>query len=221
MELFTYFHGLAEQRRAHPTDDIVSMVVHGTVDGAPLPPVELLSYYFLLVVAGHETTTNLLGNTFLQLALRPHLRKELVAQPALIPDAVEEFLRWDSPTQGLSRTVVGEVEMHGTKLRPGEKVHLLFAAANRDERTFERPDELDIRRDPNPHLSFGHGIHFCLGAKLARLEMQVALEEVLRRIPDFDLACEHVERLPSPLLRGVERLPLALERRAVARIAKS
>ena len=117
--------------------------------------------------------------------------------------------------------MVREVDLHGTKVLPGEKVHLLFAAGNRDERAFVRPDELDVRRDPNPHLSFGHGIHFCLGAKLARLEMQVALEEVLGRIPDFDLACEHVERLPSPLLRGVERLPLAFESRPAAHRQRS
>ena len=218
--IYAYFGDLLEERRRRPGRDLVSALLAARLDGEALGEADLRAFCFLLVVAGHETTTNLLGNTFLQLALRPDLRKELAAQPALIPDAVEEFLRWDSPTQGLSRTLVRDVELHGAKLRPGEKVHLLFAAGNRDERAFERPDELDIRRAPNPHLSFGHGIHFCLGAKLARLEMQVALEEVLGRIPDFELACDHVERLPSPLLRGVERLPLAFEPRPVARAAK-
>jgi hypothetical protein len=211
--IYAYFGDLLEERRRRPGRDLVSALVAARLDGEALSEDDLRAFCFLLVVAGHETTANLLGNTVFELARRPDLRKELATGPELIPGAVEEFLRLEGPTQGLTRTVVREVELHGTKLRPGERVHLLFAAANRDERVFERPDELDVRRDPNPHLAFGHGIHFCLGAKLARLEMQVALEEVLARIPDFELACERVERLPSPLLRGVERLPLAFEPR--------
>ena len=208
--IYAYFGELLEERRRRPGSDLVSALLAARLDGEALGEQDLRAFCFLLVVAGHETTTNLLGNTFVQLALRPELRRRLAADFALVPDAVEEFLRWDAPTQGLSRTLVREVELHGRKLGPGEKVHLLFAAGNRDERAFERPDELDIHRSPNPHLSFGHGIHFCLGAKLARLEMQVALEEVLARIPDFELGCAHVERLPSPLLRGVESLPLSI-----------
>jgi hypothetical protein len=204
-----YFGELLAERRRVPRDDLVSALVAARLEGQALGEEDLRGFCFLLVVAGHETTTNLLGNGFLLLAERPELRKELAADPSLIPGAVEEFLRYESPVQGLSRTVVREVELHGAKLRPGDKVHLLFAAANRDERAFERPDALEIRREPNPHLAFGHGVHFCLGAKLARLEAQVALEELLRRIPDFELACERVERLPSPMLRGVERLPVA------------
>jgi cytochrome P450 len=217
--IYAYFGELLAERRRRPANDLVSALLAARLDGEALGEKDLRAFCFLLVVAGHETTTNLLGNAFVQLALRPELRRRLAGDFSRIPDAIEEFLRFDGPVQGLTRTVVRDAELHGVTLHPGEKVHLLFAAANRDERAFERPDELDVERSPNPHLSFGQGIHFCLGAKLARLEMQVALEEVLGRVPEFSLACDRVERLPSPLLRGVERLPLAFGRPAAARAA--
>jgi hypothetical protein len=206
--IYAYFAQLLEARRREPRADLVSALLASRVEGRALGESELLGSCFQLVVAGHETTTNLLSNAVIVLSRHPDLRQRLATEPARIPDAIEEILRFDAPVQGLSRTLTRDVRLHGRVARAGERVHLLFAAANRDERAFEAPDELDIERSPNAHLSFGFGIHFCLGAHLARLEARIALAALLERIPDFELESDAVRRLPSLMLRGAETLPL-------------
>jgi len=209
MELYRYFGTLLEERRAAPRDDLTSALLAAEVDGRALTEDELLGFCFLLLIAGHETTANLLGNALLALGRDPGARAALVRDPALLPTAVDEFLRWDAPVQGLARTVTHDVELHGQRLRPGEKVLLLFGSANRDERHFADPDRLILDRRPNAHLAFGHGTHACLGALLAETEARVGLELLLARLPEYEVVEAGVERLHSGPIRGLARLPVA------------
>jgi hypothetical protein len=163
-----------------------------------------------LLVAGTETTTSALGNAMLLLERHRDARELLIEDSSLIPAAVEEILRFDSPVQGLSRIVRRDVEIRGQKISEGARVHLLFAAANRDPRVFDEPDRFDITRSPNNHLAFGLGIHFCLGASLARLELKVGLEELLARAPDYQLSVDRLQRLASDTNRGFSKLPTVL-----------
>ncbi|MQA17593.1 MAG: cytochrome P450, partial [Pseudonocardiaceae bacterium] len=171
--LYEYFAAVIKQRREHPGEDLVSALVQAEVHGQRLNDEELLGFCLLLLVAGHETTTNLLANATVHLAQHPDERVRLADNPTLLPDAVEELLRYDSPVQGLSRTLTHDLTLHGTQMRAGETVLLLFGSANRDDRVFPDPDRLDITRKPERQVAFGHGIHFCLGAALARLEGRV------------------------------------------------
>ena len=175
-----YFGEIIAARRAEPADDLVSALVDAAVDGERLSDEEILGFCFLLIVAGTETTTNLLGLGVLALADAPDQRALLLGDPALIGGAVEEMLRWGSPVQGLARTTTEPVRRHGVEIPAGAKVQLLFGAGNRDEREFAEPDRFDVRRPIDRHLAFGHGVHFCLGAALARLEARVVFEELLR-----------------------------------------
>lgn len=206
--IYGYFTQLLDERGARPQDDLISALLAARVEGTALTRDQLLGTCFQLVVAGHETTTNLLSNTFVLLCRDRELRRRLIEEPSLLPSAIEEILRFEAPVQGLSRTLTRDVSLHGETMREGDKVHCLFAAANRDERAFERPDQIEPDRSPNPHLSFGFGIHFCMGAHLARLEARIAIATLLERLPDFELQSERVERLPSLMLRGVEKLPV-------------
>jgi cytochrome P450 len=208
MELYRYFGGLLAERRAAPRDDLVSALLAAEMDGRALTEDELLGFCFLLLIAGHETTANLLGNAFLALARHPDARAGLARDPGGLTTAVEEFLRYDAPVQGLARTVARDVEVHGRRLHAGDKVLLLFGSANRDERRFAEPDRLILDRRPNPHLAFGHGTHACLGALLAEMEARVGLELFLARIPDYDVVDGEVERLHSGPIRGLARLPI-------------
>ena len=207
-ELTDYLAQVFEERRRAPRNDLISVMLAPPGDGEQtLSHDELLGLCFLLLVAGTETTTSALGNAMLLLERMPEVRKQLIENPSLLPSAVDEILRFDSPVQGLSRVVRRDVEMHGQKIPEGSRVHLLYAAANRDPRVFPDPDRFDPARSPNNHLAFGFGIHFCLGASLARMELQVGLEELLRRAPDYHLLTEGLERLPSDTNRGFGRLP--------------
>jgi hypothetical protein len=209
MELYRYFGGLLAERRAAPRDDLVSALIAAVVEGRALTEDELLGFCFLLLIAGHETTANLLGNALLALARHPDARAVLARDPSGLTTAVDEFLRYDAPVQGLARTVTQDVELHGRRLRAGEKVLLLFGAANRDERCFPEPDRLILGRRPNPHLAFGHGTHACLGALLAETEARVGLELLLARLPEYEVVERGVERLHSGPIRGLTRLPVA------------
>src|SRR5262249_33257031 len=162
-------------------------------DGRKLTLPELLGFAILLLIAGNETTTNLVGNATVLLDRHPDQRRRLVEDPGLIARAVEEVLRYDSPVQGLERGRTEELEDQGRATPKGSKLFLLIAAANRDPRRVPEPERFDVGRWPNRHLAFGFGTHFCLGASLARLETRVAWEELLRRIPEFHVAAP-VER---------------------------
>jgi cytochrome P450 len=203
-----YFAGIIAERRSRRRDDLVSQLLDATVGGPHLADEEVLGFCFLIIVAGTETTTNLIGNGTLALATHPNERSKLLADRSLVASAVEEMLRWDSPVQGLARTTTCDVELHGTVIPEGERVQLLFGAANRDEREFEAPDRFDVGREIERHVAFGHGVHYCLGAALARLEGRVVFEELLARIPDWHVDPTGVEWIHSSSVRGPARLPL-------------
>ena len=186
-EIFAMFEPVLAARRREPADDFVSVLLEATVDGRPLTHEQLLGYCLHLVVAGNDTTANLIGTGTVHLAHNPALRAQLVAEPARIPDFVEEMLRFDGPVQMLFRTTVVPVELHGVVIPAGAPVELYWGAGNRDERQFNDPDAFVLGRPELPHLAFGHGVHFCLGAHLARLEARVAFEELLALAPDYRL----------------------------------
>ena len=179
---------LYEARRAEPKDDLMSIWANAAVDGQPMGVEEALNEAILLVDGGAETTRSTIGQTVLALCQFPEERAKLVAQPDLLRTAVEEFIRWASPILNMRRTVTADHELHGHALHAGEQVLLMYPSANRDERVFDSPDTFDVTRKHNHHVAFGFGTHFCLGANLARLELRILFEELLRRLPDFRLA---------------------------------
>jgi len=180
-EMALYFLSLIAQRRSVPQDDLITALIEAEVDGEHLPDMELLGFCILLLVAGHETTTNLIGNAILCFDEHPHVMDELRAEPALLPSAIEEVLRYYSPVKSLGRIATVDTVLRGQHIKAGQFVLPIFSSANRDEEQFPNANTFDIRRIPNRHIAFGHGIHFCLGAPLARLEARIALGAVLER----------------------------------------
>ncbi len=205
LELFGYFTKLIAERRAHPRDDIVSHLAGAKVNGKYLPDFELLSYFFLLVLAGNETTRNATSGGLMALIEHPAEWERLRSDPSLIDSAVEEILRWTSPVIQFARTPVEDFELRGRKIRAGERLGLFYPSANRDEEVFDDADRFRIDRMPNPHLAFGIGEHFCLGANVARLELRLIYRELIRRIDRIELAAPP-ERLVSNVVGGVKHL---------------
>lgn len=209
-ELMAYFRGLIAERRARPADDLLSALVRAEENGTILSEDELLATCVLLLFAGHETTTNLIGNGLLALLRHPEQLARLRREPALLGGAVEELLRYDSPVQGTARRATAELELRGQRIGVSEYLLLLLGAANRDPAHFSHPDQLDITRADNRHLAFGHGPHFCLGAALARLEARITIGSVLERCAGLELAGVPTRR-PHFYLRGLTSLPVAFE----------
>lgn len=203
-----YFAAFGAELRENPRDDLMSALVHAEEDGDGLSLEELMANAMLLLAAGHETTTNLIGNGLLALLRNPEQLQRLRQDPQLAGTAVEEFLRYDSPAQLVARLAVTEMEVAGQALPPGTVVGYLLGAANRDPRQFENADQLDVGRQNNKHLSFAHGIHFCLGAALARAEGEIALTAILDRLGNLQLAAAEVRFAPNFTLRGLESLPV-------------
>jgi len=210
-ELEAYLRGVFERRRREPRQDLISLLLSPSDEGPALDERSLLGLCFTLLVAGTETTTSALGNAMWLLEQRPELKRRLAANPAAIPAAVEEILRFESPVQGLSRVASRDVTLHGRTIPKGARVHLLWASANRDPRAFPDPDRFDPERTPNNHVAFGFGIHFCLGASLARTELRIGLEELLARAPAFRLDTAGLRRLPSDTNRGFGALPIRID----------
>lgn len=208
--IFDYFRKVIAARRTNPRDDLVTALVHAEVDEHKLADDEILGFCALLLIAGNETTTNLLGNAATVLAAHPDVRAEIVANTALLPNAIEEVLRFEGPVPTLTRTTTTDVEIRGHTIGAGEKVMLLLAAANRDPRVFEDADRFDIHRVGRKHIAFGSGIHFCMGASLARLEARVALEELLCRFPEYSLTAGTLFYFNTPSIRGPKALPVRL-----------
>jgi hypothetical protein len=206
--LVRYFADDLARRRRVPGDDLVSALLDAEVDGERLADDEIVGFCFLLVIAGIETTTKLLGNALVLLARHPDQRAFLAARPEGIADAVEEVLRYDTSTQMLARVLTRDVELHGVTLPEGHKGLLLFGSANRDERRWTEPDRFDIGRNPAGHLAFGHGIHHCLGAALARLEGRIVLEELVGRTCEWQIT-EPATRWASAEVRGPASLQLS------------
>jgi pimeloyl-[acyl-carrier protein] synthase len=203
-----YLADVVARRRSEPGDDLISALIAVEERGDVLSERELVVMLVLLLIAGHETTVNLIGNGVLALLRNPDQLALLRSRPELLTGAVEELLRWDSPVQLTGRVVGEDCELGGRTLRRGEFVLTLLGAANRDPAQFSDPDHLDLTRDPNQHFSFGRGIHFCLGAPLARLEGRLAIGSLVRRFPDLRLDGEPV-RSETITLRGLRSLPLA------------
>lgn len=208
MQMIAFLRDVVRARRREPRDDLISALVAAQEGGSGLTEDEILATILILFGAGHETTTNLIGNGVLALLRHPEERARLAADPALLPSAVEELLRWDSPVQATSRTLSEPFEAHGVRVPAGREIGLLLGSANHDAAQFDSPGTLDIGRRDNRHLSFGLGIHFCLGAPLARLEGQVAIGVLLARFPGLRLATDALVWRPGFLFRGVEALPL-------------
>jgi cytochrome P450 len=211
-ELYVYIIEIAGLRRKEPRQDLVSVLVQAQEGDAELTDAEVVMFAILLLAAGNETTTNLIGNAVLALLRHPDQLAAVRRDLALVPNVVEETLRWDSPVQALFRLATTDVEFAGEKIPSGSIVLPVFAAANRDDDQFEDAARFDIHRDTQGHLAFGFGAHFCLGASLARLEAKIALETLLRGFPDFEIAsgqAGRVEYIDSFLLRGPKRLTLS------------
>jgi unspecific monooxygenase len=209
-EFAGYFFDLLAERRRNPGDDLLSGLVRVEEAGSTLTEGELLSTCILLLVAGHETTVNLIAGGVLALLRDPDQRAVLAADPGLDRSATEELLRHVSPVQLTGRTMLEPVEVDGVTFDAGDFVMLLVASANHDPEAFDHPDRLDLGRSPNNHLGFGFGIHHCLGAPLARLECQIALRTLLTRAPDLALAVDDVVWKRNVVLRGMEALPVAM-----------
>ena len=209
--LTEYFRDLVRIRRSAPRDDLLSGLIAAEEHGDRLTEDELLGTCVLLFFAGHETTVNLIGNGTLALLRHPVELERLRAEPALLPNAVEELLRYDSPVQRTGRTVLEEVEIGGHVLQAGYRVNLLLGAANRDPAQFSDPDRLNVTRpNASQHLSFASGIHYCVGAPLARLEAQLAIGALLRRFPDLRLAIVSPAWRRTFVLRGLTALPVSV-----------
>ncbi|HVX19694.1 MAG TPA: cytochrome P450 [Acidimicrobiales bacterium] len=203
-----YFIDLIAVRRNDLGDDLLSALIAAEEDGDRLNETELHSTLVLLLVAGHETTVNLITNGVHALLRNPDQRALVAADDSLVPSLVEEVLRWDPPVQIDGRTMMADVDIDGLPLAAGETVLMLLAAANRDPEVFDDPSRFDVTRTDNPHVSFGHGIHHCLGAALARAEGQVALGALIRRFPEWELATDEVEYKENLVLRGLAALPV-------------
>lgn len=210
LSLVTYYADMLAQRRARRTDDLTSALLDAEIDGDHLTDDEIMGFLFLMVVAGNETTTKLLGNAWYWAWRNPDERAKPFADPARIPDWVEETLRYDTSSQMLARTTTAPVELHGIVIPDAARVVLLVGSANRDERVFSSPDRYDLDR-PDSEMqqiaSFGFGRHFCLGASLARLEARVCLEELVARVADYDVDPEGIARVHSVNVRGLAALP--------------
>ncbi|GCE09018.1 cytochrome P450 [Dictyobacter aurantiacus] len=214
IEMNNYFQMVVDQRRQHAQDDLISALLSAHIEGTYLTDAEILSFCRLLLVAGHETSTNLIGNALLTFDEHPEAFEELQSRPELLPGAIEEVVRYRTPIQRLRRATTVDTQLGEHHIKAGEIVSPILGAANRDETQFSAPEVFDIHRNPNRHIGFGHGIHFCIGSSLARLETKIALEILLsrftslRRIPDVPL--QHVT---SSFVYGVKSLPMTFRER--------
>ncbi len=209
LEMGAYFLNMIAQRSREPKDDLISALLNAQIDGQHLNQQELLGFCVLLLVAGNETTTNLIGNALLCFDEHPEVMEQLRSDPELIPGAIEEVLRYRSPVQYMYRRAATDVTIRDSEIKAGQMLLAWIGSANRDEAQFPDPDNFDIRRTPNRHIAFGHGIHFCLGAPLARLEAKITLTLLLERFYDI----QRVRNVPlestgSDLVFGVKHLPI-------------
>jgi cytochrome P450 len=209
-EIIAYVYDLIARRREQPCGDFISLLIESEVDGHRLTDYEIRSYTMVQFGAGFETTADALSVMFHYLAEHPEARQQLVDNPDLIPSAVEEFLRYSTPIQIFGRNTTHDVELHGQTMKEGDIVALGFGSANHDPTVFPEPERCVLDRTPNPHLTFGAGVHLCLGAPVARLEMQITLDEFIRRVPPYRVAGA-MEWKPRGDRRGLAHLPVVIE----------
>jgi len=205
LEMFEYAGELAQRRRADPLDDLTSALVHAEVDGERLDDLTFNMFFMLLILAGNETTRNAISGGMLALAEHPDAKQRLVDEPSLLTTATEEILRYVSPVIAMRRTATCDTEIAGHPVRENDKIVMYYPSANRDDAVFHRPERFDVARDPNPHLAFGWGPHFCMGAQLARAEVRVLFSELLRRLPDIEVS-EPPRRLRSASINSIKSL---------------
>ncbi|HEX5367303.1 MAG TPA: cytochrome P450 [Acidimicrobiales bacterium] len=212
-ECYEYFEKVLDEREEAPGDDLLSKLMAMEIEGERLSREEILDVCFLFMIAGLDTVTDSLTCFFAYLAQHPEHRQRLVDDPAVIPSAVEELLRWETPVPMVARVAKEDIEIRGCPVKKGDNVAVVLGSANTDERAIERSDEVDFDREDNRHYAFGGGIHRCLGSHLARVELRIALREWHRRIPEYHIT-DHVELNYAPLLRQVENLPVTFDRLA-------
>ena len=207
LEMFEYAGSLAKKRLDDPRDDLTSVLLHAEVDGEKLGELGFNMFFVLLILAGNETTRNAISGGMLALSENPDEKQRLLADRRLLPRATDEILRFVSPVITMRRTASREVELHGRTIAENDKVVLCYPAANRDPRVFDAPDRFDVSRSPNPHVAFGYGPHYCLGANLARMEISCMFDELLRRLPDIEVSGP-VRRLRSTVVSSIKSLPV-------------
>lgn len=207
-ELSSYLLQRLAEKRAGPSDDILSLLAHGMIDARPIGEPEALGIMLTLVTAGFGTTVNGISSALYLLGTHPEARQALIEDRSLMPAAIEEILRIESPVQMMARTATRDVAIGDVSIAAGDKVGLLFGSANHDEKRFPEADAFEIQRSPNPHLAFGFGAHRCLGEHLARLEMDIALSAILDRLPDYELADPAALRWTNSMNRGLTSLPV-------------
>lgn len=209
-----YVKKMIEDRRDHPRDDLVSILVHAEVGGRRLEENEIISESLLLLVGGSETSRNVTASAMEMLSRHPDQKAYLIDNPGAIRTAVDEFIRWSSPVLNMKRTATRDVELRGKTIRKDERVMIMYPSANRDEYVFVDPEDFDVKRDPNPHIAFGIGAHFCVGSNLARLQIRIIFEELLARLPDIHVEPGfEVSYAPSVFVSGFLELPVRFEKR--------
>ncbi|MCG7606577.1 cytochrome [Mycolicibacterium sp. (ex Dasyatis americana)] len=207
MDFFAYFSTLTASRRANPTEDLASAIANGTIDGEPLSDVDTASYYVIVASAGHDTTKDAISGGLHALIENPDQLAKLQAQPELMGTAVEEMIRWSTPVKEFMRTATADTVVRGTPIAKGDSVYLAYVSGNRDEDVFNDPHRFDVARDPNKHLAFGYGVHFCLGAALARMEMNSLFTELMSRLDSIELAGTP-ELSATTFVGGLKHLPV-------------
>lgn len=207
MDFFDYFSKLTVARRECPTDDLVSAIANGTVDGDPLSDIDTMSYYVLIATAGHDTTKDAISGGLLALIENPDQFDRLQRQPELMPTAVEEMIRWSTPVKEFMRTAAADTTVRDTPIAKGQSVYLAYVSGNRDEEVFNEPFRFDVSRNPNKHLAFGFGVHFCVGAALARMEINSLFSELLPRLRSIELAGQP-DLSATTFVGGLKHLPI-------------
>jgi cytochrome P450 len=207
LDFFNYFSALTASRRAHPTEDLASAIANATINGEPLSDMDTISYYVIVASAGHDTTSAAISGGLLALLENPGELARLQQDTGLMGTAVEEMIRWVVPVKEFMRTAQADTEVRGVPIAEGESVLLSYVSANRDEEVFADPFRFDVGRDPNKHLSFGHGVHFCLGAALARLEMNSFFSELIPRIKSVEMA-DDPQLIATTFVGGPKHLPI-------------
>jgi cytochrome P450 len=207
LDMFEYFNALTASRRQHPTEDLASAIANATIDGEPLSDIDTVSYYVIIATAGHDTTSAVISGGLQALIDHPHQRRRLQEDPELMPLAAEEMIRWVAPVTGMMRTATHDTTVRGVPIAEGESLLLSYVSANRDEEVFVDADHFDVTRDPNKHLAFGHGVHFCMGAALARMEITSFFRELVPRLQSVEVSGEP-QLTATTFIGGLKHLPI-------------
>ncbi len=213
LDFFTYFQQITAERRAHPGEDLATVIANGKVNGCPLGDLETASYYIIVATAGHDTTSSSIAGGLRALVENPGELKKLQDNPALLPSAIDEMIRWTTPVQHFMRTATEDYELRGKTIKKGDALQLLYISGNRDEEVFPEPFKFKVDREPNRHVAFGYGVHVCLGQHLAKMEIRAFFSELLKRLEHIELAGEP-KRVQATFVSGLKSLPVRYSIRA-------